>query len=216
MVQTFLCYVGNVDEDMIKKGLSLLPVIEKEKIMCIRSEKQKRLSLASKLLLQKKLKERGHTLLDCVSQKNGKPKILKDENFHFNVSHSGEYVLLAVSPLPVGADIEQIRESLPKGLQRILSEEEMKILECLSEQEKNSFFFQLWTRKESYVKCLGQRIFTNPFLLSMVEKGILCNRYKDCFFHSYDLEGYSISLCSFDKIFSSAVNQMSFYDLLFP
>lgn len=215
MVQTFLCHVETTKKDMVEEGLFLLPEIEQKKIMCIKNEKQKILSLASKLLLQKILKEQGYTLLDCIPQKNGKPEILQAENFHFNISHSGEYVLLAVSSLPIGADIEQIRNHLPKGLHRILSKEEEKMLKCLPEQEKLSFFFQLWTRKESYVKCLGERIFTKPFLLSMVDGRGVCDQYKNCFFHSYHLKGYAISLCSVDKQFPFVMEEIPFAELFF-
>ena len=213
MVRTFLCYVGQTGEDMVEQGLFLLPEIEQKKIMCIKNEKQKKLSLASKLLLQKILKEQGYTLLDCISQKNGKPEILQAENFHFNISHSGEYVLLAVSSAPVGADIEWIREGMPKSLRGILSEEEREMLECAEEQKKTSLFFQLWTQKESYVKCLGGRIFAKPFLLSMVEKGRISNQYEDCFFHTYLLEGYAISVCSFQQDFAPSMEQVDFASL---
>ncbi|WMJ80657.1 hypothetical protein RBU49_17930 [Clostridium sp. MB40-C1] len=39
----------------------------------------------------------------------GKPYVEKIKNFHFNISHSGEYVAVAISKQKVGIDIEKVK-----------------------------------------------------------------------------------------------------------
>ena len=80
----------------------------------------------------------------------GKP-IAKDK--HFNISHSKGVVALAVSDTrEIGLDIEVIRESHDDLTRYISSDEEYKYI------KNDENFFEVWTSKESLVKCLGTGI----------------------------------------------------------
>lgn len=85
----------------------------------------------------------------------GKPFFPDHPNFHFNLSHSGEWVLCALSDEgEVGVDIEQIRprrEHLPRY---IMSDAEFAAFDGSWED-----FFRIWTLKEAYVKYQGTSIF---------------------------------------------------------
>ena len=85
----------------------------------------------------------------------GKPFFPDFPHNHFNFSHSGEWVLCALSDEgEVGVDIETIRprkDSLPRY---VLSEEEFAAFDGSWED-----FFRLWTLKEAYVKYQGASIF---------------------------------------------------------
>lgn len=78
----------------------------------------------------------------------------------FNISHSGEYVLCAVSSREVGADIQKIQQTdVMKLAKRFFSEPEYRILErCESDGERRRLFFGLWSRKEAYGKLTGEGI----------------------------------------------------------
>jgi len=92
-----------------------------------------------------------------------KPALLNPEapqDFHFNVSHSRGIAVLAVSDMPVGIDIEKIRElrDLEAVIELSCTDEESRILAGLDNDAKNQLFFELWTRKEACVKALGADI----------------------------------------------------------
>lgn len=84
----------------------------------------------------------------------GKPYFPRFPGLQFSLSHSGPWVLCAVSSAPVGVDIEEIRlrgPSLPRY--------------ALTEKEYTRFcqlggdwpaFYALWTRKEAWCKYTGQ------------------------------------------------------------
>lgn len=84
----------------------------------------------------------------------GKPYFPQYPGLHFNLSHSGPLTVCALSTLPVGVDIEQIRPrgaSLPRY--------------ALTEGEYTTFqrmggnwpaFYALWTRREAWCKYTGQ------------------------------------------------------------
>ena len=92
---------------------------------------------------------------------NGKPEVVEEQNepeLRFNVSHSADVAILAVScNRAVGADIEAIREQ-PDCLElakRYFSEREYREMVALSPDERRPAFFACWTRKESFVKACG-------------------------------------------------------------
>lgn len=89
---------------------------------------------------------------------NGKPR-LPDNAFEFNMAHSGDRALIAVtSGTPVGADLEFIRE-MPDALQiaaRFFSPSESATLASLPADKRARAFFHCWTRKEAFVKAIGE------------------------------------------------------------
>lgn len=87
---------------------------------------------------------------------HGKP-VLKDcTNLFFNISHSGDYAVCAVSKQPVGIDIERIGAYQPNVARRVCSDAEQKLLEQCEDPAR--LFYRLWTLKESYVKLTGTGI----------------------------------------------------------
>lgn len=86
----------------------------------------------------------------------GKP-YLENIPLFFSLSHSGEYVLCAVSRRELGADIQKIQPAdALKLAKRFFSESECRTLEgCESHRERQRLFFGFWTRKEAYGKLTG-------------------------------------------------------------
>lgn len=90
----------------------------------------------------------------------------------FNVSHSGDQILIAVSNCAtVGVDIEYERESVDilKLARRYFCPEEIEALESVNKQDQRNAFFDCWTRKESYMKAVGDgfRIPLKSFCVSL-------------------------------------------------
>nr|WP_237391871.1 4'-phosphopantetheinyl transferase superfamily protein [Paenibacillus dendrobii] len=75
---------------------------------------------------------------------------------HFNISHSGEWVVCALDSLPVGVDVEEIKEAPFEISKRFFSREERTFLFNEAEEVRNESFYYIWTLKESYIKAIGQ------------------------------------------------------------
>ena len=90
----------------------------------------------------------------------GKPYLRDFPQWQFNVSHSGEKLLIAVSNLPVGIDVELIKSrKLFAGLVRkCFAPSEQNYWFDLPENEKLTVFYDFWTRKEAVVKGIGRGI----------------------------------------------------------
>lgn len=89
----------------------------------------------------------------------GKP-YFKEFPLFFSLSHSGEYVLCAVSRREVGADIQRLTSvNELKLANRFFSEPESRVLErCESASERRRLFFGFWTRKEAWGKLTGEGV----------------------------------------------------------
>lgn len=87
----------------------------------------------------------------------GKPHLI-DDSIDFNVSHSGDFGLIAISThYPVGIDIEQERSdfNFESIAQRQFSFGEQKIFSTLPSVLKKKSFFLCWSRKEAFIKAIG-------------------------------------------------------------
>jgi len=82
---------------------------------------------------------------------NGKP-YLKDRHLYFNISHAGDYVVLATADNEVGVDIEKTCPYDNAIAARCFTSAEKK---WLQDQGTDEAFFYLWTAKESVMKGSG-------------------------------------------------------------
>jgi 4'-phosphopantetheinyl transferase len=86
----------------------------------------------------------------------GKPFV--ESGLKFNVSHSGDLAVFAfAAELDVGVDVEQAR-SIPDMHQiasRFFSIEECADLQSVDIARRSQAFFNCWTRKEAYIKAMG-------------------------------------------------------------
>ena len=94
--------------------------------------------------------------LTIVRTEKGKPHLEDIPDLHYNISHSGEWVVMAQSDMEVGIDVERIREPQYRIAERFFSAQELQELNRLNGKAKKEFFFDLWTLKESYLKLLGK------------------------------------------------------------
>ncbi len=89
----------------------------------------------------------------------GKPYIANANitPIHFNLSHSGDLILLGFSTQPIGVDIEFINPDFPydEVLNNYFSPKE---IEFVNRNSGRDAFYKLWTRKEAYLKAIGKGI----------------------------------------------------------
>jgi len=90
---------------------------------------------------------------------HGKPGLAAEpERLAFNLSHSGDLTLVAVSRgREVGVDVERTRpeRDLVALAERALAPEEAVIVRAAAGDERTRVFYELWTRHEARLKCLG-------------------------------------------------------------
>jgi len=112
-------------------------------------------------VLAKYVDESAANLQFSHSEK-GKPFLLNYPELSFNMSHTADAWVLAVvqAKCHLGIDIEyfKVRESWAGLVKKCFSSEESVYWYGLPVAEQGRFFYQLWVRKEAFVKAVGQGI----------------------------------------------------------
>lgn len=95
-----------------------------------------------------------------IGSPNDREDILKDENkykYH-NISHSGDYLICAYSNIKIGCDIEEKKDiNYINIINRFYTNDENKIIDSIkNEKDKIDLFYDIWTKKESYIKRDGR------------------------------------------------------------
>lgn len=177
-IQVLLIDTNNVSLEHLLKSHYLfhhdVESLSKYKVEETKKEKAASLILKNKYIVEYSLNEHG--------------KPVSDKCF-FNISHSHGVVVLVKDTLPVGIDIEKIRDVKPNLVDYISSFEEKKYI------KSNKNFFEIWTNKEALTKAIGTGVTGHvkdiPALPINGEK-----QYLDRFFYVKTIEhnGFIISL----------------------
>ncbi|EEF57035.1 4'-phosphopantetheinyl transferase family protein [Pedosphaera parvula] len=156
----------NSGPDRLGRYASILSEDEKKRAARFRFERdQNRFTVARGFLrtvLGRYLKMDPAEITFSYSDR-GKPALNAPSSnpLHFNLSHSHDLALLAVTEIcPVGVDVEQIRtlRDADAIADRFFSERESSALRALPPEQKPIGFFNLWTRKEAWLKATGEGI----------------------------------------------------------
>lgn len=141
------------DDAVFIKYCQTVSMERRKKIDQFLFQKDKLLSLAAELLLGEALRREGIHSWKVYYGDNGKPYI---DNLYFNLSHSGEQVMCAVSEYEVGCDVEKVTDiDLEIARHFFYGTEYDRIMEQTTVQEQREMFFRLWTLKESFMKATG-------------------------------------------------------------
>ncbi|MBN3526938.1 4'-phosphopantetheinyl transferase family protein [Paenibacillus apiarius] len=139
----------------------LLPYVSEERkssVARFRQEIDARRALLSECIVRALIMSRyscSNGQIQLERHAHGKPYAASHPEFHYNVSHSGDWVVCAVADLPLGVDIEQIRPIELSIAERFFAASETEAILSLREPERLSMFYKIWTLKESFVKAEG-------------------------------------------------------------
>lgn len=160
-MEIYLMCVSDLMEKVGEKEVyDLLPGFRRKAADSCKNLKDRERSLAAGALLVFCMKKRGVSLEEtpCYNE-NGKMYFPQVDRFYINLSHGGDYAACVSDSKEVGIDVEKIRQYRENVARRIGLEKEMQSLSALKkEEEKNSAFTRLWTRKESAAKLSGEGI----------------------------------------------------------
>lgn len=144
---------------------------------------------------------------DIVLGKNqyGKPLLLNPSEIHFNISHSGSWVVCAASNSPVGIDVEVIKPIDFEIAKRFFSKDEYTALMNQPSDERQAYFYKIWTIKESYIKAEGKglSIPLDSFTVNIEDNSIQLNSdktfIKNSVYHSSLDDNSVYAICAENK-----------------
>lgn len=141
-----------------------LDAVEQQRYTAYRREEDKARFLLGVTMVRRLLGARrslppASVVLDRACRDCGKPHgKVRAEGIELSVSHSGDWVGLAIGTAPVGLDVEQLNPALEvDGVARMsLAPEELA--ELAKAADKPWAFARYWTRKEALLKATGDGI----------------------------------------------------------
>ena len=202
MYNIFYYDINKMSDDLYNKGLDSIPLIRKKEILKKANTSDRKLSLAGDILTRKylsRLYNIPEEKLEIKKGENGKPYVLNIPA-HFNVSHSGDYTVLAISDRPIGIDLEIIRDFSAILAKKYFNEDELKYISGNSSSRKKSLmqkcFYEIWTAKEAYLKFTGKGIAggINSLSFSFDGKKLVPNRNDIKLTYDYSIPGAVIAI----------------------
>lgn len=177
MVKIFVIKTDNKIADILPDKMSLLSLEEREKLSRYKYDKDRILSLAGRLMLfcfAGRFKDEKYKDINFVTDINefskenyydmqivygeiGKGMIKDRDDLFFNISHSKEYCVLALSDKEVGVDIQEIKEIRADIAKRFFEKRDNDYIEE-DKDKRTERFIEVWCAKESFAKLTGRGI----------------------------------------------------------
>ena len=137
-----------------EKAVASLPLEMQDNVRKFMRWQDAHAYLYGKLLLKEAISQLGydHSLEFMQKNQYGKP-YFEGDSFGFNISHSGNYIVCAISTVErehLGVDIEEIKPIVFEDFKNVFSEKEAKEISSYNK------FYTFWTRKEAVVKADGR------------------------------------------------------------
>ena len=192
-----------LEEYEYKKLINFLSPEEKSRIHKFKKWQDANRTMIGRLLIRSVVCNKYSFKNNCIFfqvNEYGKSYIVNLSNMHFNIAHSGCWVVCEVDSRPVGVDIEKIQSIDLNIAKKFFSMEEYMDLLKKEENDRLSYFFDLWTLKESYIKAeeMGLSIPLDSFTIKKENEIInMIGGDKTYHFKQYEIsDEYKLSLAS--------------------
>lgn len=201
----------DIGEDELDNLCLLISPDKLDKIKHFRNKQDKIRTLIGEILLRTILIEQvGLENKHLIFEQNqyGKPYLRNYPFINFNLSHSGDFVVCATDVKPLGIDIEEVKDLEYVNIaQNFFTESELNYIFKQSLDTQLSKFYELWTLKESYVKCRGQGLATQLQSFSIeidqaenIEVVINNKQVKEYSFKKFEIGlNYKMAICSVNR-----------------
>ncbi|WP_080939417.1 4'-phosphopantetheinyl transferase family protein [Clavibacter michiganensis] len=160
-------WAARIDASDLPSLLLHLTPEEIEQVRRLRPHVDRQRSAMGRVMTRMILASRSGVLPDEVEfdrEPSGRPVLAgpPHPSLHFNTSHSGSFVVIAIADSPVGVDIEQVRPTRGRDalLREALNTHEREHVRAAADPDVE--FFRMWTAKESYVKATGEGLRALP------------------------------------------------------
>ncbi len=189
----------------------------RERITQFMREEDKKRSVCAELLLDYSIKRvvGKEKIIVLSSNKYGKPLSTDPEDFFFNISHSGRFVVIVAGDSEVGIDIEEIRADKNEDVVDCFAEKEKRYVYIDDLTKRKMRFIKMWTMKESFVKYLGTGLSTdfrsfciNPYSGEVDYQNISYPIVRTWIFE----DDYYLSLCGYGQV--NETRKIDYKDLI--
>ena len=155
----------DVSEGDLASFRSLLSTEEIHRAHRFRFDVHRNRFIAARALLRSILAdylETGPDRIEFQYGQHGKPSLAdQTRDLQFNLAHSEDLALIAIAGAgQIGVDVERVRvlNDFDELVARFFSTRETQVFHQVPTDEQPAAFFNLWTRKEAWLKATGEGI----------------------------------------------------------
>jgi 4'-phosphopantetheinyl transferase len=223
-IKVYFCNL--IKEDLSKNNYLIKNLFFEKELEELFKKKQvvdKNRTIIGRLMIHYSLmKDFQLTYKDIIIIRNnyGKPVLLNNmNNINFNVSHSGNYVVCAISKTnKIGIDIEEVQTFQKQVCELFMTKNELLSYKGSLD---DSLVTSIWTMKESYLKAIGTGLLGHinhiEFkknsvidIYQVVNKGEAINWWIKL----YEINSrYKLSLCMNNINFPNTVTFLDYYNI---
>lgn len=217
-MELYAAEICKITSDGLDGLINKLDSSRRDKVKRLRHEGERQRSVCAGLLLRHAFLQRGYTKeewdkVEVIEGEYGKPYIKGYSDFHYSLSHSGDWAVCACDDTPIGVDIQEMRHWSMSLAKRFFANEEYMRLKELYEvdmEKCTEYFYKMWASKESVVKLSGRGIGEGVahLITDSDFKGIINvkdNLHRNIRIYS-EIQGYIISLCSVHDKFADNID----------
>lgn len=201
-----------LEESLYSDYLSLLPLDLREKNERFLRWKDRHAHLFGRLLLLNALKHHHieNNIWDQITYNSYKRPNFDLQEYDFNISHSGDYVLCAIGKnVRLGVDVELNQERNFKDFQNLMTPNQWN--EIQSSENATKTFYKYWTIKESVIKADGRGFYIPLEALEVKDNTVQFDN-KLWFINEFVLaDGYSTALATSQKS-TYKLHELDFYN----
>lgn len=193
MTDIWYTRMDNITGDLVNRYYASLSPGMQQEIAKYRQENDRKSRVLARKTVNLYLEQNGSGAnMQFLIGENKKPYL--PEGPCFNISHSGNYVMVGFSQEPVGVDIEEKREIDWKLIASHFHEAEQEYIN--QDEYPADRFYRVWARKEAYLKAIGVGILKGLKTVNALEDMVIDEKGA---WHLYDVEidpGYASALCT--------------------
>lgn len=201
---------GSFDDEIFRWLFSFVSVDKQKQVIKLNNVLSKKLTLYAEVLIRIiACNDLGvqNTEITFLRNDYGKPKISEYPEYHFNISHTNKCIIAAFSNYPIGVDIEKVSKPDIRIAERFFTAAELKHI-LRQDSGQNERFYEIWTKKEAYIKYLGKGFFMPLSSFNVLSKDL------SVYISNIRKEDYMISVCSENQNYSIYdLTEEKFYDL---
>ncbi|MBQ8762823.1 MAG: 4'-phosphopantetheinyl transferase superfamily protein [Clostridia bacterium] len=186
--------ISHASDSELSEWFDAMSSERKEAVIRLKVAQKQKLKIAADHICRKAISEFcgiDPKKIEFFLSEHGKP-FAKGLDVNFSISHSGDYVVCAVSKKEIGVDVEKIRKISPDISKRFACKNELEYIKA-----HENGFFEIWTLKEAYFKCTGTGLGADikDVCFEITRNGVSCSENNfDCSFYEIDKE-YICAVC---------------------
>ena len=223
-------YIYRIEKEYIEEHLeeitAALPEWRRKKVEKLRRTGSKVVSAAAGSFLYHVLEKEYGISSDELQIKEGEKGKPETDKVFFNISHSGDYIALAVSDGRVGVDIEYKNDPEGRIARRFFTTEEQGYIGGSGEADAERRFRRIWTMKESCIKLTGaglaiplKSIPVDPDRCTADMSGFPEYGVNIVYFSCHDFMGedgkeYAVAVCT-ENILKNTKKYLQYYGCIF-